>query len=120
MDETIAVVRTVVIKVNDMARERAFWAAVLGAPVAREIGEFFCWFEPQQPGGVSVALQLVAEPKAAGRNRLHLDTTVDDLAAARGRIEELGGSHVEDHDMGGFRWTVMADPEGNEFCIASG
>lgn len=116
--ERIAEVGTVVINVNDMAEEQAFWSAVLGVGVAREIGGFFTWLEPQRPGGVAVALQLVAEPKQ-GRNRLHLDTVVPDLDVARRNIEELGGAHVEDHDMGGFRWTVMADPEGNEFCIGA-
>jgi predicted enzyme related to lactoylglutathione lyase len=36
---------------------------------------------------------------------------------ARARIVKLGGSHLE--EIGGFRWKVMADPEGNEFCIAA-
>ena len=44
-------------------------------------------------------------------------TAVEDLAAAQTRIEELGGSLVETHDMAGFTWRVMADPEGNEFWI---
>ncbi len=118
MPEPVVNVGTVVINVNDMATEKAFWGEVLGVGIAREIGEFFTWFEPQRPGGVGIALQLVPDAKA-GRNRLHLDSVVGDAAAARARIEELGGSHVEDHDMGGFAWTVMADPEGNEFCIAA-
>jgi predicted enzyme related to lactoylglutathione lyase len=115
----VAEVASVVINVNDMAAEKTFWGAVLGVGVAREIGGFFTWFEPQRPGGIAVALQLVPDAKH-GRNRLHLDSAVADVDLARRRIEELGGSHVEDHDMGGFRWTVMADPEGNEFCIAAG
>ena len=32
------------------------------------------------------------------------------------RILDLGGSHLEDHEIEGFAWKVMADPEGNEFC----
>lgn len=118
MSEPIVKVGTVVINVNDMAKEKAFWAELLGVGVQHDVGDFFVWFEPQIPGGVGVALQLVQDARA-GPNRLHLDTSVPDAAAARTRIEELGGSHVEDHEMGGFRWTIMADPEGNEFCIAS-
>ena len=61
--------------------------------------------------------QTVEEP-TEGPRRLHLDAEVPDIAAARDRIIELGGTHVTDREMGGFHWTVMADPEGNEFCIA--
>ncbi len=111
-------VGSVVINVVDIERETAFWSALLGVGVARSFPGFFVWLEPQHPGGVSVALQKVAEPKS-GRNRVHLDTGVTDLDEAQARIEELGGSLVETHDMAGFRWRVMADPEGNEFCIAA-
>ena len=119
MGDAVVRFQTVVVNVIDMPRARDFWSAVLGVGVARDIGDFFCWLEPQQPGGVAVALQLVGDPKQ-GRNRVHLDTSVDDLDEARRRIEALGGSFVEEHDMGGFRWFVMADPEGNELCIAAG
>jgi predicted enzyme related to lactoylglutathione lyase len=115
-EERVATVATVVINVSDYEREKAFWGSLLGVGVMREFPGF-CWFEPQHEGGVSVALQQVADP-TPGRNRLHLDTGVDDLDAARERIEDLGGSFVEDHEIMGFRWCVMADPEGNEFCIA--
>jgi len=111
-------VGSVVINVVDLEQEQAFWSEVLGVDAARSIPGLFVWLEPQHPGGVSVALQKVFEPKAS-RNRVHLDTGVDDLEAAQIRIEELGGALVETHDMGGFSWRVMADPEGNEFCIAT-
>lgn len=119
MAQPVVRLNTVVINVNDMAKEKAFWTSLLGVGVAREIGEFFTWLEPQRPGGVAVALQLVGDGKS-GRNRLHLDTSSYDLAGARSAIEDLGGSFVEEHDMVGFRWMVMADPEGNEFCVAAG
>jgi predicted enzyme related to lactoylglutathione lyase len=114
-----ATVGAVVINVVDIEREQAFWSELLGVGVARAFPGFFVWLEPQHPGGVSVALQKVEAPKS-GRNRVHLDTGVDDLDAAQARIEELGGSLMETHDMVGFQWRVMADPEGNEFCIAAG
>lgn len=50
---------------------------------------------------------------------MHLDTGVADLDEAQARAEALGGSLVETHEIMGFTWRVMADPEGNEFCIAS-
>ena len=39
------------------------------------------------------------------------------MAAVVARVEELGGSFLEDHSVNDFAWKVMADPEGNEFCI---
>lgn len=112
-------VGAVVVNVRDLEREQAFWSDLLGVGVARSVPGFFVWLEPQHPGGVSIALQKVHEPKT-GRNRVHLDTHVEDLDAAQRRIEQLGGSHVETHRMGDFEWRVVADPEGNEFCIAAG
>ena len=110
-------VGSVVINVVDIDRAQEFWSAVLGVAPARSIPGFFVWLQPQHPGGVSVALQKAFDPKTS-RNRVHLDIGVDDLDAAQTRIEELGGSLVETHNMGDFTWRVMGDPEGNEFCIA--
>jgi predicted enzyme related to lactoylglutathione lyase len=115
MSEQVVTVGSVVINVVDFEREKAFWGALLGAAVSMEFPGF-CWFAPQREGGISVALQQVDEP-TPGRNRVHLDTSVPDLDAAVERIEALGGNHLEDHEIAGFRWKVMADPEGNEFCI---
>jgi predicted enzyme related to lactoylglutathione lyase len=108
---------SVVINVVDYAREKAFWQAVLGVEIAQEFDGAFIWFKPQAPGGISVALQQVDYP-THGRNRVHLDSGVADLATAQAQIEVLGGRLVEDQEMAGFQWKVMADPEDNEFCIA--
>ena len=51
------------------------------------------------------------------KNRLHLDLVHEDPPALIGKVEELGGSKLADHASGDFGWSVMADPEGNEFCI---
>jgi predicted enzyme related to lactoylglutathione lyase len=56
----------------------------------------------------------------SGKNRLHLDLVVDDLDAATAEIEGLGGTWLEPgttHELEGFVWRLMADPEGNEFDI---
>ena len=117
MADPVLSVTSVVINVLDYEKQKAFWGAVLGTEVAQEFAPFFVWFAPQHPGGVSVALQAVEEA-TEGPRRLHLDSAVDDVAAARDRIVELGGSHLADREIEGFGWTVMLDPEGNEFCIA--
>lgn len=51
----------------------------------------------------------------AGKNRVHLDIAATDLVVAKARVEALGGRRVEGYESGGF--LVMADPEGNEFCL---
>jgi predicted enzyme related to lactoylglutathione lyase len=56
----------------------------------------------------------------SGKNRLHLDLIVDDLDSATAEIEGLGGRWLEPgqtRELEGFRWRLMADPDGNEFDI---
>jgi catechol 2,3-dioxygenase-like lactoylglutathione lyase family enzyme len=118
MSEPVARMSSVVVNVSDLDRAKAFWTQLLGVDVSHEVEPFFAWLTPQERGGVNLALQVSPDRKA-GRNRVHVDTFVADLDAAQARIEELGGAHVEDHEVAGFRWRIMADPDGNEFCIAS-
>jgi predicted enzyme related to lactoylglutathione lyase len=113
---TLGSIGSVVINVSDLEAEQAFWSTFLGVAVLREFPGF-CWLEPQHPGGVSLALQQTPDPGAQD-GRVHLDTGVADIDEAAAEIERLGGSHVEDHEIMGFTWKVMADPEGNRFCIA--
>lgn len=117
MSERVITIGSVVINVRDYELQKTFWGAVLGSEVAQEFAPYFVWFAPQHEGGISVALQAVEDP-TEGPRRLHLDSAVPDVAAAKAQIIELGGSHLADREMSGFHWTVMADPEGNEFCIA--
>jgi predicted enzyme related to lactoylglutathione lyase len=119
MSDPVVTVGAVVINVLDYDRQKAFWGAVLGVDMVQEIPPHFGWFAPQHEGGISVALQTVEEA-TEGTRRLHLDTGAPDIDAATAKVLELGGSHVADREMGGFRWVVVRDPEGNEFCIASG
>ena len=116
-DDVIPQVRAVVINTPDEERLAGFWSELLGVEIGRK-SEGFIWLRPQRPGAFSIAFQRVAEP-TSGRRRLHLDTSVGDLEAATARIVGMGGSHVEDHEVPGFGWRVMADPDGNEFCIAA-
>lgn len=56
-----------------------------------------------------------------GKNRVHVDLAVEtdkDLEAETARLVALGASVVEQVSMGGGSWSVLADPEGNQFCVA--
>lgn len=64
---------------------------------------------------------LIFEPSAArkpGKNRLHLDLRPDDQHVEVERLLGLGASRV-DIGQGDVTWVVLADPEGNEFCVLS-
>lgn len=116
-EDVVPRIRSVVINTIDEERLARFWSELLGVEVAQRVSGFV-WLRPQRPGAFSIAFQRVAQP-TEGRRRLHLDTSVSDLEAATSRIIDLGGSHVEDHQIPGLAWRVMADPDGNEFCIAA-
>lgn len=104
----------IVVDSNEPAALVRFWAALLGGePVDRAFG----WSHVEAPGFVRLAFQPVPEGKA-GKNRLHLDIEVDDVAGAVAEAVRLGavevGAQVRD-EQGTFQ--VMSDPEGNEFCF---
>jgi len=111
-----AVVASVMVDGNDIEALAAFWSKLLG------IGEKsrfpgYIWLESLGQGGPSLAFQQVPEAKQV-KNRLHLDLSTDNPGAFIARVEELGGSRLADHELEGFHWTVLGDPEGNEFCVA--
>jgi predicted enzyme related to lactoylglutathione lyase len=109
-------VASVVINTTNEENLANFWSRLLGVEIGHRVPGFI-WLRRQRAGGYSIAFQHVDEP-TPGRRRLHLDTSVADIDEATAKIIELGGAQVEDHEVGGFRWRVMADPDGNEFCIA--
>jgi predicted enzyme related to lactoylglutathione lyase len=73
---------------------------------------------PENGEGVEVLLQQVRDDKH-GKNRLHLDLRTADLAAEISRILGLGASLLTDRPVveDGWRWHILADPDGNEFCV---
>ena len=93
-----------------------FWAAALGFRRGR--------FHPPYVRLVDrrgklpdLLLQQVPEKKQ-GKNRMHLDIQVKNLQPELARLSDLGARVVvPTHDDAGFLTTVLADPEGNEFCV---
>ena len=94
-----------------------FWEAMLGWS-SRRINEQFVALRPPPDSDVSFAIlfQQVPEPKVV-KNRAHIDFDAGDVEAEVERLVGLGGSVVARHNLGDFRWTIVADPEGNEFCV---
>ena len=106
----------VMLDCNDLERIAAFWKDLLGLEEKQRFTGYV-FLSRLGEHGPALALQQVPEPKA-GKNRLHLDLAAEDREAVIARVVEMGGARLRDYDMDGFQWTVMTDPEGNEFCIA--
>ena len=101
---------------NDLETLAVFWAAALH--YRRGLPEFegYVALEPTTGDGIPLTLQRVPEPKQA-KNRLHLDLLVDDVDAEVDRLLRLGARRLENHTAYGTHWSVLADPESNEFCV---
>ncbi len=102
-----------VVDCNDAKRVGEFWAALLDRPLEVEDDTGECWID--FGGGPDLLFQNVPEAKQ-GKNRLHIDLRPDDQQAEVARALSLGARHV-DIGQGEQTWVVLADPEGNEFCI---
>jgi hypothetical protein len=77
---------------------------------------------PDSPSGLArprILFQLVPEAKA-GKNRWHLDVRVGDdrVQDVVDRLTERGAKFLWTGQQGPHTWVTLADPEGNEFCVA--
>lgn len=99
---------------HDPGRLAAFWSAATGLEIADDWGDFVR-LAPGQ-GDIRLAFQAVPEDKVA-KNRMHLDLNSEDMAATVEELVGLGAQIVERHSSPNATWTVMRDPEGNEFCV---
>ncbi|RSD24899.1 VOC family protein [Amycolatopsis eburnea] len=95
-----------------------FWTAALETTVAQDYEGEFLILAPTD-GGLPLALQRVPEPRA-GKNRVHVDFGGDEREVEVKRLVGLGAKEVAEHRVPGLAWTVLADPEGNEFCVSGG
>ena len=106
-----------------------FWSAALERPLDLEASSDFAaigfagrrdtagWGPAEQAGESTWMFVKVPEPKTA-KNRIHPDVMTADPGHEIDRLVGLGATRVRDMEEYGYMWTVMADPEGNEFCVA--
>ena len=92
-----------------------WWADLLGWGLSVEADDEVVVEPPESTPGPELIFCKVPEPKTV-KDRLHLDLRPDDQAAEVARAETLGARRV-DVGQGDQTWVVLADPEGNEFCI---
>jgi hypothetical protein len=132
----------IAIDANDPHAQAAFWAAAMDLEVEdhhdlvvqmveagyageddyEEVNGRFRWPDAacrSADGRNRLLFQRVPEPKTV-KNRFHLDLHVgsENRDAEVARLIDLGASKLWEGDQGPHHWVTMADPEGNEFCVA--
>jgi hypothetical protein len=118
---------SVVVDCRDVTAQSRWWAEALDWRIIYEAADEVAVVPPHAldpardisplergPGLIFVS---VPEGKAV-KNRLHIDLVPDDQAAEVARLEALG-ARLADVGQGDVTWRVLADPEGNEFCVLS-
>ena len=106
-----------------------FWSAALGRSLDPNASSDFAaigfagrrdkvgWAQVERDNDPTWMFTKSPESKVA-KNRMHLDLMAPDVEAEVARLVEHGATRVADIEEYGYTWTVMADPEGNEFCVA--
>ncbi len=108
----------VVIDCSQLDRSAEFWTGVLGYVRDGVATGRYQSLLPADGTGVEILLQRVPEGKP-GKNRVHLDLRTRDLEVEMERLISLGarvltGQPVTEY---GWRWHILGDPDGNEFCV---
>jgi catechol 2,3-dioxygenase-like lactoylglutathione lyase family enzyme len=104
----------------DPAKIAAFWESALGWRRTWEEDDQIVLEPPEgsPEDGVAPDLLFLRVPESkASKNRLHLDLRPADQAAEVARLESLGARAVDIGQGKDVSWVVLADPDGNEFCV---
>jgi predicted enzyme related to lactoylglutathione lyase len=107
----------IVIDAHDLPALARFWTQALGWRILSE-REREVVIGSDENAPVGICLMPVTDVKSV-KNRVHLDLTTEaeDRDAEIGRLLALGARRVDIGQTGTESWTVLADPEGNEFCV---
>jgi predicted enzyme related to lactoylglutathione lyase len=104
----------------DPGRLARFWAAALRWEVAAAANVWPQGYRYPDPAALPLVFLAVTEAKT-GKNRVHLDLATESAAHQEAEVERLLGLGAVRADVGqgSVSWTVLADPEGSEFCLLS-
>ena len=109
------------VEADDPVALADFWARLLGTRVAG-VHEGHVFLDAQQPGGFAMFFQPRGRHPRPGSPGQHLDLTVPWGSREQevARAVELGATHRWDvlDEVPWVRWSTLADPEGNLFCLA--
>jgi predicted enzyme related to lactoylglutathione lyase len=104
-----------VVDARDPERIADFWCRALDFQVLGK-EDFGVWIGMDERTAPRLLFQRVPEHKTV-KNRLHMDLTPDDQDAEVERLLGLGATPADAGQTGDESWVVLADPEGNEFCV---
>lgn len=108
---------SIVIRVDDLERQKAFWTAALGYIAREGDDDTFALLRPPDGIGPNVSLDRVRSTVQVPP-RIHLDLYAADQAAEVARLIGLGASEVHwDKRPADADYVILADPEGNRFCV---
>ncbi len=102
---------------RDPAALARFWSAALDWPILFEEADevLIAPFDERKPGVYPLLFLRNDDPKSV-KNRWHFDLAPTDQEAEVRRLEDLGAQRTDIGQVD-VDWIVMADPEGNEFCV---
>ena len=106
---------TVTVDCHDPKRLAEFWKEALGYKIGYDEGNEVAIEKPDDDTAPAILFLTVPDQKVV-KNRLHFDLAPHDQKAEVERLKKLGAKEV-DIGQRDVSWVVMADPEGNEFCI---
>ena len=110
-------VGSIVIRVDDLQRQTAFWTAALDYVPRDELSDDFRLLKPRNGIGPNISLDQVRSTLQIPP-RIHLDLYADDQAAEVTRLIALGATEVHwDKRPPDADYVILADPEGNRFCV---
>jgi predicted enzyme related to lactoylglutathione lyase len=112
--------QSVCIDAEDPARIADFWAAALGWRITYTDPDEVVLEPPagSPEDGVTPALLFLKVPEGKTvKNRLHIDLRPEDRDEEVRRLEGLGARRVDIGQGPEVTWVVLADPDGNEFCV---
>ena len=110
-------VGSIVLRVDDLQRQREFWTAALDYVPRDENDDDFVLLRPRDGIGPNVSLDRVRSALQVPP-RIHLDLYAEDQAAEVKRLIALGATEVHwDKRPPDADYIILADPEGNRFCV---
>jgi hypothetical protein len=114
-------VGNITVDCDDVLRVAQFWSAALERPLDDGASEWFASIGGTDPDRAEPAWYFTHVPEGkTAKNRVHVDV-FDPSPDAADRLVALGATVVDRHELAwaGHRWTVLQDPEGNEFCLGA-
>jgi predicted enzyme related to lactoylglutathione lyase len=110
-------VESITFDCDDPDKLADWWAKAVDGTIKPVAPGFFVIVS--QPKGPQLAFQKVDDP-TPGKNKVHIDFSSADMEAEVKRLVDLGATETGRNNFGDFQWVVLADPDGNAFCVAAG